>query len=262
MKESVDFPYLEGDRQVILKVQLVDCAVLLRPISDAMGLTWDKQRAALTKAFPLTLLKLPSDTARMQLALDINEVQSWLKQVVAGRSKHPERVRHFQDHLVPTLVAKSMNLHARKAKEAKAAQEKKDAVIDVNHPLDGVDHFRRDASRNAVPAMAPDQIASTVKTGLLDLYVKEEPALFDEGEGQFHRVQIVLTPETYRPNLLQDLARANLEVLTGPKMLKQYPNHPLLRRRVLPAQTVVDTSSGKPVQITLPPREEKFPWEY
>ena len=264
MVETLEFSYVVGGQQRGLSVVLVGSLVVLKPIVEAMGLTWEKQREQLAKSADMALHRVTYPGAKLATsALEFSHLAAWLKGIKAGRAKSPELVRHFQDHLVPTIAAKSINLKAEAAKSQRELEQKKAAVITVDRPLDGVDRFRRDASRSPAHRLAPTEISAIARIGVLDLFIKQEAGLFeDQPSNRFSKQVMIVTPDGYRDGLLQDLIRANPNTYTGPEMLKLYPDHPLIQRRILPPTKIVSSQGGVPQPVIVPSRPERFSWEY
>lgn len=210
-----------------LTLTITGVEVLIQPIAAALGVS--RKRA-------------PS-------ALDLEALQRWL----AALKPASEVLQHFQDHLCAFIKEKSTSMKVQRAVENSVNAPGSEKVILIGHELDSTDHFRRDASRGA-SKLAPDAIDKAARTGCVDLFVRP-PSVWEDSPSAIQRMSIDMA--AYRPSLLQDYRRGNVEVLSGPQMVERYPDSPLVKRKTVPERWSVEDG----VLVHVPAHPQRFPWE-
>lgn len=201
-----------------------------------------------------TLAKYDTGSMPACPTLSMVDLEAWLRTL-----PNTSLARHLQGHLLPFIRLHSISLKVVEEQHAMALQAESEAVIMVNRPLDALDRFRADASVGGLK-MAPEQINLTVRAGVLDLFFKEQD-VFGDGGSIVRHLEVPITKNTYRKQLLHDLRRGRPEVMNGPQFQSKYPNHPLLARRTLPPLPVVKVDNGQTRVELLPERLAPHRWE-
>lgn len=186
-----------------------------------------------------------------QRRISTDALQAWLTAQRPSRSKRPELLRHFQQHLVALVLDKSLALLV---KQHEPQPESKN--IEVFESLEGTDVFRRDAShgRHRIPAEVIDH---SVHTGTLDLFVRAEDTVWGSSQ-EYEHTLVVIDDASYRNRILQDIRRAHTDVLTGQELTSAGLALPKsFERTTIPAREVVVDNRI----ITVPAHPRILPWE-
>lgn len=225
--ESLSFMYMHESRVERLPLTIIDGAVSMRSIAQALGVR----------------------RKRGPEALDIAALHAWLTSITPASKK----VRHFQDHLCEFIKEKSVSIRVKGEVEKTNARRDSEKIILVGHDLDSTDHFRKDASRGAAK-ITPDAIDRAARAGCVDLFVRP-PSVWGDEPTAIQRMTVDMS--AYRPNLLQDYRRGNVEVLTGPQMVERYPDSPLVKRKIIPERWSVENG----ILVRMPEHAQRFSWE-
>lgn len=257
-QETVPFPYVVNGVAQSLAVAMVSGRVVVKPVAEAMGLRWDRVKDDISRGYPVVLEKVGRHTAA---TLTVDDLEKWLTALAAAKTSDPDRVKHFQNHLGPTLRRGSVGLLAEIARQ-RVEKDKRDAekaaqIVEVCEPLASPDFMRKDLSLG-FKRMAPDAIAYTVNMGVLDLFIREE-SFWGDGADEVRHVQVA--SDNYREKLLGDMRVGSVELLTGPQAVANHLKLPALERKMIPAAKVIDARGDKPRLVTVPAHLSLFPWE-
>ena len=181
------------------------------------------------------------------------QLEAWLKVVQVPQAARATYL-HLQTYL-PPLIRNSISVQAEEAKRQAELAAEREAVIEVNQPLEAPDMFRADASIGP-RRLEPEVINRIAAVGVLDLFVREDNPFIEDKEFR----QLVVPVEDFRRNLLHDYRHHN-EALTGPEFQQQHPHHPLLKRKTLPAAPFLQVDGARQRLILLPERPVPFRWE-
>lgn len=187
--------------------------------------------------------------------LTVEQAEEWLRTL-----KVPSTAQSALKSLQATAPMQLRNTVSYRVAESlrqHSIEQRRDAVILVNQPLEPVDHFRADASLGP-HRLNPDLIQYTVRNGVLDLFVLEDD-VFGGTEGTFRQVEVDVA-DGFRRGLLNDF-RAHSTVLTGPEFQEKHPDHHLLKRKTLPPSLFLNVEGDKQELVQLPERPALFRWE-
>jgi len=222
--ETVTFIYVVAGKSHNLSLRVTDGLVEVRPVAEALGLSWATQRRS------------------VRPTADVPTLEAWLART---KVKDAALLKHFQDHIGAAIKARSTDAPIQPAAAS---------VILIGQQLGSTDHFRKDASLGA-GRIEPEMIDTVARSGALVLFVRPPPSVWDGSQSDIQRVTLDLGG--YRSHTLQDLRKAHQEVLVGPQMVQRYPSNPLVQRKILPARMSVEDGA----LVTVPAHPQRFPWE-
>lgn len=151
----VKFPYTlpDGKGGEILKelsLQVLGGLVPIKPITDALQMNWEMQRAKLVaktaKGLPAWEVhkqkcKAVEGKEREQHCLRLETLQRYLDGMRPTRSKIPGTVQHFQKELVDTIITRLSASSLEPTQQE--GEDETPSVINVDHPLTTSDHVRK-----------------------------------------------------------------------------------------------------------------------
>ena len=93
------FKYLASGKMFELVIPIFGEWIPLKPIVEAMGMKWEKQREQLKQCAELRLVDIPNLRGRPPLCAKLGYLDTYLANINVGRVRNPDVVKHFQTML-------------------------------------------------------------------------------------------------------------------------------------------------------------------
>lgn len=263
---TIRFTYVEttaGQQHAAeLLLPMVRGVMPLKPVSDALRLKWEDQRAKvktrIADAVPgwevFQELVTTKGGAQKQLCVHIDTLQLFLDSINPKRSKDPELLLHFRKNLVPAI------LHRLGGGEVPEPEVATSNVIYIDRELEAADKARKVLAHT----MCPDDVAWAYDQGHVILGT-------DRGEivtmgGKRKRVEILQQfNDLHNPATVQQLSDFVVNhkaSLINSRQLYLRGKIPLAIRQVPPTLTVkVDGELGEALKATAAIPTDKLKFE-
>ena len=250
---TIRFTYVETaagqQRAAELLLPVVKGVMPLKPVSDALRLKWEDQRAKvktrIADAVPgwevFQELVTTKGGAQKQLCVHTDTLQLFLDSINPKRSKDPELLQHFRRNLVPAILHRLGG--GEQVPEPEVATSN---VIYIDRELEAADKARKVLAHT----MCPDDVAWAYDQGHVILGT-------DRGEivtmgGKRKRVEILQQfTDLHNPATVQQLSDFVVNhkaSLINSRQLYLRGKIPLATRQVSAALTVkVDGATGNPL---------------
>lgn len=245
--ETISFPYVVAGMARSVEVPVVGEHVLAKAVVEALGVRWAKAKSE------MEVVDLPEGSG-----VTLEALTAWLAGLNAYKSKLPEVIKHFQDHLAATLETKSVERVGALAKKALEEEKQRAKVITVDRPLTANDKFRADAARG-VNRLAPEMINTTARIGAIDVFTRSR-SMWD-GIETIEHMNLITTAAGYRPGSWTEVKRSYPDLLTGPEFVKKFPDSPFAKRPIVPEHIVVREVDGQLRKVLIPEHPGLLPWE-
>lgn len=263
---TIRFTYVEttaGQQHAAeLLLPMVRGVMPLKPVSDALRLKWEDQRAKvktrIADAVPgwevFQELVTTKGGAQKQLCVHTDTLQLFLDSINPKRSKDPELLLHFRKNLVPAI------LHRLGGGEVPEPEVASSNVIYIDRELEAADKARKVLAHT----MCPDDVAWAYDQGHVILGT-------DRGEivtmgGKRKRVEILQQfNDLHNPATVQQLSDFVVNhkaSLINSRQLYLRGKIPLAIRQVPPTLTVkVDGELGEALKATAAIPTDKLKFE-
>ena len=205
---TIRFTYVEtvaGQQHAAeLALPVVKGVMPLKPVSDALRLKWEDQRAKVKTRVADCVpgwevfheLVTTRGGAQKQLCVHTDTLQLFLNSINPKRSKDPEQLLHFQQNLVPTILHRLSGGDELPEPEVATSN-----VIYIDRELDAADKARKILAHT----MCPDDVAWASGQGHV-IYGMDRGEIVTMGGGR-KRVEILRQfNDLHNPATVQELA--------------------------------------------------------